>query len=163
MISRGRIIPSVFFAWLVFLTIDFLAHATLLRSIWEPGHPALKAKEDLFSFIPLGYLSFLILTLLVGWLYKRIFGSEGSAIKGLLFGAAFGILFAFSTGLGWYSFLSLPLDIVIWASLVYFVELAAVGLVFGLLMHPVSVRKRIWLLTGFVILSFVIAIVLQNL
>jgi len=163
MISRGRIIPSVFFAWLVFLTLDFLAHATLLSSIWEPGHPALKAKEDLFRFIPLGYLSFLFLTLLVGWLYKRIFGSEGSAIKGLVFGATFGCFFAISNGLGWYSFLSLPLNIVVWANLVYFVELTAVGLVFGLLMHPVSMRKRIWLLIGFVILCFALAIVLQNL
>ena len=163
MISRGRIIPSVFFAWLVFLTLDFLAHASLLSSIWEQGHPALKAKGELFRLIPLGYLSFLFLTILVGWLYKRIFGSEGSAIKGLLFGATFGSLFALSNGLGWYSFLSLPLDFVVWVSLVYFVELAAVGLVFGLLMHPVSLRKRIWLLTGFVILGFVIGIVLQNL
>ena len=139
-------------AWLVFLAIDFLAHASLLRSIWEQGHPALKSESELFRLIPLGYLSFLLLTLLLGWLYKGIVGTEGNALKGLAFGAAFGLLFSLSNGLSWYSFLSLPLRFVTWPNLVYFIELTAVGLVFGLLLHPISIKKRVWLLAAFVFL-----------
>ena len=163
MISRGRLVPSVFLAWLVFLTIDFLAHATLLRSLWAQGHPALKSESDLFRFIPFGYLSFLLLVLLLGWLYKGTVGSEGTVLKGLVFGAAFGGLFSLSTGLGWYSFLSLPLRFVTWTSLVYFIELTAVGMVFGVLLHPVSIKKRVWILLIFIFLGLVVAIVLQNL
>lgn len=163
MISRGRVLLSLSLAWLVFLTIDFLAHAAVLAPLWGQGHPALKSQDDLFRFIPLGYLSFLLLTVLMAWLYQRINKSAGNLRKGLVFGALFGALFAGASFSGWYSFLSLPLRFVAWANLVYFVELTAVGAVLGLLLHPQPLKKRVWYLVICIVSGFVAGIVVQNL
>lgn len=151
-----------FTAWLLFLTIDFLAHAVLLKSIWAGNLHALKNKEDLFRLIPLGYLSFFILTFLVGWLYVRLFRTNGNAMKGLKFGAIFGGLFALSIFFGWFSFLNLPPVFLFLASFVYFVEIAAVGFTYGYFMHSVTIKKRLWALAGIIIFGFLLGIILQN-
>lgn len=162
MIKRWRFIVSTLMAWLVFLTLDFLAHAGLLKTLWAEDLPALKPKKSLFLLIPFGYLSFLILTLLIGWLYIRLSDTSGSTKKGLSFGMTFGLFFAFSTFLGWYSFINLPIRFLLAASTVYFVEISAVGLVYGYLLHPQSIKRRIWGLSAFILLGLVLGIVLQN-
>jgi hypothetical protein len=141
---------------------DFLAHATLLRSHWEEGYSALKSQSELFRLIPSGYVSFLFLTLLVGWFYSILYKEKGSARNGLFFGAVFGSLFALSTFFGWYSVFNLPISFVFLASLVYFIEVAGVGFCYGYLMHTRTVKRRVWVLTIFVMSGFVISIVLQN-
>ena len=80
-------------AWLFFLMLDFLVHAVLLRSIWEQDIQALKSKIELFRLIPFGYLSFLILTILFGWMYTRLFKTDGNVKKGLVFGTICGGFF----------------------------------------------------------------------
>lgn len=162
MITKRRFAAATFMAWLLFLTIDFLAHAVLLKSVWAGNLSALKSKEELFRLVPFGYLSFFILTFLIGWLYARLFNANGNAKKGLSFGAIFGGLFALSIFFGWYSFLNLPLLFLFLASFVYFVEIVAVGFTYGYLLHPVSVKKRIWGLAGIVIFGFFLGIILQN-
>lgn len=150
-------------AWLVFLMLDFLAHASLLKSIWARELPALKSQEELFRLIPLGYLSFAFLTILIAWLYVRLYSSRGSALQGLKFGAGFGLLFAVANFWGWYSFLRLPPDFVAIASFVYFIEICGVGLILGLLVHPVSIRKRVALVLILFVFGLILGIVLQNL
>ena len=162
MINKTRFILATVIAWLFFLMLDFLAHATLLSLFWANEYPALKSKEELFRLIPLGYLSFLILTFLIGWVYIRFYREGGNTKKGLSFGAAFGSLFALATFLGWYSALNLPVLFVLLISVVYFVEIAAVGFVYGYLLPPESVKKRVWLLVGMIILGFVLSVILQN-
>ena len=66
MLNARRFVLTTLLAWLVFLVLDFLAHAVLLDSFWAQNMPALKSQDDLFRLIPLGYLSFLILTILFG-------------------------------------------------------------------------------------------------
>ncbi len=58
--------------------LDFLAHAILLKSIWTRNLVALKTQEELFRTIPFGCLSFLILTVLTGWLYANMFKTDGN-------------------------------------------------------------------------------------
>lgn len=162
MVSRTRFLLVAFIAWLFFLMLDFLAHATLLSHFWVQEYSALKSKEELFRLIPLGYLSFLILTLLIGWIYIRFYKEGGNAKKGLYFGAAFGGLFALSIFLSWYSALNLPILFILLISFVYFVEIAAAGFVFGFLLSPDSVKKRIWVLVGIIIFGFVLSIIIQS-
>jgi len=162
MINKTRFILASIMAWLLFVMLDFLAHATLLSHFWAQEYHALKSKEELFQLIPFGYLSFLVLTLLVGWMYSRLFREGGSARKGLSFGAVFGGLFALATFLGWYSALNLPVLFILFISFVYFVEIAGVGFTFGYLMHPESVKKRVWALAGIITFGFVLSILLQN-
>ena len=162
MITKRRFILATLMAWLVFLMLDFLAHAGLLNALWREDLPALKPKADLFRLIPLGYLSFLILTLLIGWLYVRLFKTGGSVEQGLDFGATFGALFSLSIFLGWYSFINLPLLFLLAASLVYFLEISAVGMIYGALLSPHSIKKRIWALVVIIFLGIVSGVILQN-
>jgi hypothetical protein len=162
MITKRRFILSTLMAWLMFLMLDFLAHAGLINALWAEELPALKPKGDLFRLIPFGYLSFLILTSLIGWLYVRLFDGHGSVKKGFLFGMSFGMLFSLSTFLGWYSFLNLPFLFLLAASLVYFVEISAVGLIYGFLLHSASIKKRVWRLVAIIFMGLVLGIVLQN-
>lgn len=157
-----RFVLATFLAWLVFLMLDFLAHAVILNSFWDNEYQALKTKEELFHLIPFGYLSFLILTILIGWLYARLFKSNGNAKKGLAFGALAGGLFALSNFFGWYSFLNLPPLFLFLASLGYFVEISSVGLVYGYLLQPAFTKKRAWIVACMVIFGFVLGIVFQN-
>jgi len=162
MVNKKRFILASVMAWLFFLMLDFLAHATLLNRFWAKEYPALKSKEELFRLIPLGYLSFLILTLLIGWIYIRFVKDGGNTKKGLSFGAAFGGLYAVVTFLSWYSALNLPALFVLLISFVYFIEIAAVGFTFGFLMPPVPVKKRVWALVGIIFFGFVLSIIIQN-
>ena len=157
-----RFVLVTFLAWLIFLMLDFLAHTVFLNSFWAQDFPAIKSKDELFRLIPIGYLSFLILTFLVGWLYSRLFKANGNTMTGFVFGAIFGGLFSLSTFLGWYSFLSLPPLFLFLVSLVYFVEISGVGLVFGYLLHPASIKKRIRVIVGIIVLGFCSGIILQN-
>jgi len=157
-----RFVLTTFVAWLFFLMIDFLAHAVLLSSFWAQDLQALKSKDELFRLIPIGYLSFLILTFLFGWLYARLFKTDGDVKKGLAFGAICGGLFSLSNFLGWISFLNLPPLFLFLVSLVYFVEISGVGFVFGYLLHPASIKKRIWAIISFIVFGFFLGIALQN-
>ncbi len=120
--NTKRFILSVFLSRLLLLSLDFLAHASLLRSFWAMELAALKPLEDLFLLIPSGYLSFLLLTGLVGW----------------------------------FSFLNLSFLFLFLICLVYFIELMAVGLCFGYLMHPPKVKKRGWIIIS--VFFFIFAI-----
>lgn len=162
MIDKPRFILTSILAWLLLLMMDFLAHATLLSHFWAQNYPAQKSKEELFRLIPFGYLSFLVLTLLVGWVYVRFYRQGGNANKGLSFGAVFGGLLALATFLSWYSVLNLPALFILLISIVYFFEICAVGFTFGYLMHPKSVKKRVWGLVGIIIFGLVLSIILQN-
>jgi hypothetical protein len=142
--------------------LDFLVHAVILNSFWAQEYSALKTKEELFHLIPFGYLSFLILTIMFGWLYALLFKSTGNVKKGLVFGAIAGGLFALANFFGWYSFLNLPPLLLILASLGYFVEISSVGIVYGYLFHPASIKKRAWIVASLVVCGFVLGIVFQN-
>jgi hypothetical protein len=149
-------------AWLIFLMIDFLAHASVLKPFWDKEYSALKSLDQLFVLIPFGYLSFLLLTLLVGGLYIRIYGVSGNSKKGILFGVLFGVLFSLSTFLAWYSAFDLPAEFIFFISCVYFIEIMGVSWTFGYLYHPRSIKKRFWLVMAIVLLGLVIAVVIQN-
>jgi hypothetical protein len=158
-----RFALTTFLAWLVFLMIDFLAHAVFLNSFWAQDYQAIKAKDELFRLIPFGYLSFLILIVMFGWVYSRLFRTNGNTKKGLVFGAFAGGLFALANFFGWYSFLELPPLFLLLVSFGYFVEIMVVGSVFGYLLHPTSIKKRIWIMIGIILGGLVFGIVLQNL
>lgn len=160
--KKTRFALTALAAWLIFLMIDFFAHATVLRSFWDKEYSALKSLDQLFVFIPFGYLGFLFLTLLVGWVYVRIHGVSGNSKKGIQFGMLFGGLFALSTCLGWYSALDLPIEFIFFISLFYFVEILGVSWTFGYLYHPQSIKKRFWLAMLIVFLGLVLSVALQN-
>ena len=154
---------SSLMAWILVIAVDFLFHAVLLSRFWSQDYPALKSKLDLFRLIPFGYISFLFLVLLVGWVYIRIYSYKGNVRKGLAVGVMLGGLFFLFTFFGWYSAVNLPALFILLISLVYWVEIIGVGFVFGFLMHPPSIRRRIWGLAALIFIGLTLGFILQNL
>lgn len=71
--------------WLATLGVDLFLHAGVFAGVFfEPG-PFLLPPTELFVRIPLGYLSFPIMTALLVWLMARM------SVSGLVAGARFGL------------------------------------------------------------------------
>jgi hypothetical protein len=60
------------------------------------------------------------------------------------------------------SCLNLPVLFLFLASFVYFIEILGVGFTYGYLLPSVSVKKRVWGLTGVILLGFILGMALQN-
>ena len=87
-LSKGRLLQAVLLAWLVMLGVDFTLHAGLLNDVYTAESPFLLPPERAFQLIPLGYLSFLILSAFLVWLLERlgIRDARSAGKIGLLFG-----------------------------------------------------------------------------
>ena len=165
-VSNKRRIVSIVLAWLIFIGIDFFCHASLLSSNWEKDLPALKSLNELALLIPAGYLSFLLLTLLIGFVFFKVFPTKPAYHQVILFGFVFAILFALSNFLGLYSYINLPLKELALFNLVYFVEILTVTLSIYHFTFNINLKKSILygilIFLGLVIIGIVIQNVIQN-
>ena len=160
---KKRFWAATFIAWLVFLVIDFLMHASLLRPLWKDDIAALKPAEELFKLIPFGYLSFFILTFLVGWVFQRVHPGDPGLRGALIFGAEGGVLFGLLNSLALYSYINLPATQLVIFNLVYSLEIIAVVLTFRALLYPETIRKRVRFLVLICLVGLILGVVLQNL
>lgn len=153
---------NTFFAWLLFLGIDFLFHAAILKIFWTRDVPAIKPLDELALLIPFGYLSFYLLTLLIGFTFINVFPKKPTATKAWLFAVIWGGLYSMSNFLGLYSYVEIPLKQLSLFNLVYFIEITAVCLVLNkLYFSEKPIRwKRILVLSFFGLI--LLGIVLQN-
>ena len=88
-VSKKRIAAIIALGWLSMIGIDFLLHGGLMAGFYvEPGDFLLPPAEA-FKLIPVGYLSFLVLTCLLVWLMRllEIRGARNGALFGLKLGA----------------------------------------------------------------------------
>ena len=93
--SSKHIIVTGLLSWLAMIGIDFFLHAGLLSKLYLTSSPFLLPPERAFRLIPLGYLSFLLLNILLIWLMIRL--KTLGWLKGFVFGISLG-------GLTWGSF-----------------------------------------------------------
>ncbi len=155
-----RITAAIVLAWVAWLGLDFFLHAGALAWLWTASHPALLPPLDLALRIPLGYLSFLLMVILLAWLTLRLDARSPrrSAVLGLQVGALTSA--AFMLGLASISTI-LPMLLILWA-LTQTIEMAVAGAVLGTALGAVRLR---WLVAGvvaFAIVCVAIAIALQN-
>jgi len=160
-VGPSRAMLSVAAAWMLSLGFDVFLHGGLLAGLYVAPSPFLLEPEESFRRIPLGYLAFLVLTLTLYWLLRRL-GVRG-AIAGFRYGAAAGAVVwgAFAVGLYSISTVTLPLLAGWWIGQT--VELGLAGAVLGAAANGVPL-KRIWaIVTGAVIACVAGTIVLQSL
>jgi hypothetical protein len=157
-----RKVVAVLMAWLLFIGVDFLFHASLLESFWKEDIPALKTLEDLALLIPFGYISFLLLTLLIFFVYVRIFKTKPKLKESFVFGIIFGLLFSLSNLFGLYSYISLPLNHLILFNMVYFIEIVVVVLMIHYILFSEKRKRVIWLGILYFVLLLILGIVIQN-
>lgn len=159
-LSPGFTIKLTLLAWLSMIGFDFFLHAGVLAPLYALESPFLLSPERAFSLIPIGYLSFLGLAILLVWLMIKINIREWK--NGALFGLQLGSLAWGSLILGLYSVATAsPLLLLGWF-LGQTIELGIAGAVTG---HGLATRKLKGLLIKivmFVILAIVAGIAWQN-
>ena len=85
-VSRRRLLLVGFFGWVTTLGVDLFLNAGVFAWVFFEPSPFLLSPEELFLRIPLGYLSFLLITALVVWLMSSL------SIAGWRAGARFGVV-----------------------------------------------------------------------
>jgi hypothetical protein len=157
-----RFWSSVFLAWLVIIGIDFFFHASLLASIWKQELTAVKPLDELALLIPFGYLSFLLLTILIGYLFAHVFKEKPPLKEAIKFAIIFGGLFSLSSFLGQFSFLNLPAVFLAFISAVYFFEIFAALMVFQDILFAKSIRKKILPVVSIFVILLLLGVIIQN-
>jgi hypothetical protein len=158
---RSRVVSSIAAAWILAVGFDLFLHGGLLAGVYVEPSPFLLPAEDAFRRIPLGYLTFLGLTVALFWLLHRL-GIRG-AMAGLRYGAAAGAVVWGALVVGLYSIstASVPLLGGWWIGQT--VELGLSGAVLGAAADGASL-KRIWAIVAAAVVALVIATVaLQSL
>ncbi|MFC1553449.1 hypothetical protein ACFL7D_02335 [candidate division KSB1 bacterium] len=160
--NRSRFIISTIMAWLIFIGIDFIIHASVLAELWLKEVPAIKDLTELAYLIPFGYLSFLILTLLFGWIFLKIHPEDPGMNNAVIFGIKFGGLFSAANFSGLYSFVDIPLLHLFAFNFVYFVELTAVSAVYGWMLYSETIKKKVVRLMILFFILLITGLVIQN-
>jgi len=159
--SRGRFVKISLLAWFAFLAIDFFVHGALLAGWYERGSPSLLPLEGAFARIPLGYVSFFLLVVVIVWLGRRL--ELRGARQGLRFGLSLGSLLAASHGLALVSITTIDPVLVLWWSVTEAVEIGLVGCIVG---HALATERlgRLGFLVAFgVVACFIVTVAVQNL
>ncbi len=160
--SNRHFWTAVIAAWLVFLGIDFLFHASLLANYWNEDIAAIKPESELFQLIPFGYASFLLLCMLLAFLYNAIFKESPTTSEVLGFAVVFSGLFSISNLLGQYSYIDIPINSLILFNLVYFIELIAATFVIHRTSTASKPARVIVYGVAVFLLCLVAGIILQN-
>jgi hypothetical protein len=156
-----QVIGVVGAAWVLSLGFDLFLHAGLLAKLYVEASPFLLQPEVAFRRIPLGYLSFLVLTLSLSWLFHRL-GIRGVA-SGLRHGAIVGSVVWGALAIGLYSISTAALPLLAGWWIGQAIELGLAGAVLGAAAAGVSL-KRIWIAVAFAVFGCIAGtVVLQNL
>jgi hypothetical protein len=159
--SRLAAVLSIAAAWVLSLGIDLFLHGGLLARLYAEPSPFLLPAEDAFRRIPLGYLTFLILTIGLFWLLRRL-QVRGFA-AGFRVGAATGAIVWGALVLGLYSITTATLSLLTGWWIGQTVELAFAGAVLGAVADGVPL-KRVWAVVGVAVIALAAAtIALQSL
>jgi hypothetical protein len=152
---------SIAAAWVLSLGIDLFLHGGLLARLYVEPSPFLLPAEDAFRRIPLGYLTFLILTIGLFWLLRRL-ETRGFA-SGFRLAAVAGTVVWGALLVGLYSISAASLSLLAGWWIGQTVELAFAGGVLGAVANGVPL-KRVWTLVGVAFVALVAAtVVLQSL
>ncbi len=145
--------------WLSMLGFDFLLHAGLLSWIYLEPSPFLLPPERMFRLIPLGYLSFLLLAVLLCWL--MVTHDVVSGLEGSVFGLKLGGLMAGGGTLGLASISTAEYSLLCGWFIGQTIELGIAGAVVGSALGGTSLRRLSVMVSAFVIFSLIITVVLQ--
>ncbi len=159
-ISSKRTFIIGLMSWLAMLGVDFFLHAGLLSRLYLTSSPFLLPPEEAFRLIPLGYLSFLLLNILLIWLMIRL--KTYGWLNGFVFGISLGGLIWGSFTLGLASISTADTSLLIGWLLGQTFELGVGGAVIGYGLAGKSI-KRLALITIIIVFILVLlTVILQS-
>ena len=160
LLSPRSTISLVMAAWLLSVGFDFFLHGGLLARIYMRESPFLLDPMSAFARIPAGYLTFLLLTAALLFLFRRL-GIRGWRDGGKA-GLAVGLFLWGTMALGLWSITTARVDTLVAWSLGQGVELGLAGVVLGAGRADTPL-PRIWgRVVGAVVLLVILTVVLQN-
>jgi hypothetical protein len=160
MTSIRRLISTVALSWIAMIGVDLSLHAGLLAPLYDWSSPFLLRPSDAFARIPIGYLSFLVLAIALGWLLPRLDIHTGR--DGALMAGAFGAVLWAALLLGIWSISTADPTLLAAWWMGQTVELAVGGLVIGSVLGGARVRSVAWKVGALVVAGAVVAVVLQS-
>ncbi len=154
-----RLIAIALLVWIAMIGLDFFMHAGLLARLYTEPSPFLLPPSRAFALIPLGYLSFLLLAILIIWLARRL--RIHTAGAGFLFGLELGAIIwgAFTLGLASISTANPPL-LAGWF-IGQAIELGVGGAVAGSALGGRPLKSVLLRVLALAIAAFVLSIALQ--
>jgi membrane-associated HD superfamily phosphohydrolase len=158
-----KLLTAIFNAWLLFIGVDFLFHAGILSALWKEDIPAIKPQEELAVLIPVGYASFLLLTILIAFVFHRIYKEKPPIHAVWKFALIFGGLFALSNLLGLYSYIEIPFKHQFVFNIVYFIEIIVVTFTLYITLFSDKPRKIVIRSVLLFVLLVILGLVFQNL
>lgn len=165
--TTNRSLPSIGFyikltllSWLSMIGFDFFLHAGLLSQVYSQPSPFLLPLDIAFAYIPIGYVSFLIFGIFLLWLMLKL-KLQGWK-QGAIFGLQVGVLTWGAFSIGLFSIATVPPTLLVALFLGQAIELGIGGGVIGHGLTQSSFGRLFVQVLIFVIVSIVIAIVLQN-
>ncbi len=147
-------------SWFSMLGFDLFLHGGLLAGLYAQPHPFLLSPERSFAFIPLGYLSFLMLAVLLVWLMIR--SNVQGWRQGMFFSLRVGVLAWGAFSLGLLSISTVPLSLLLGWFVGQTVELGLAGAVAGIGLNSSKLSRLFFFFFGFVIVMMILTVVLQN-
>lgn len=158
--SKQHILLLTLIAWLSMLGFDFFLHAGLLAGLYLQPSPFLLPPLTAYTLIPVGYLSFLLLTVLLVWLMMRL--KLAGWRQGALFGLELGGLTWGAFVLGLLSVSTAGLSLLIGWFIGQTLELAIAGAVVGSGLAGTRLRRLCGVVIVFVLLSVITTIIPQS-
>jgi hypothetical protein len=156
-----QVIGVVGAAWVLSLGFDLFLHAGLLAKFYVEASPFILQPEVAFRRIPLGYFSFLVLTVSLYWLFHRL--SIRGVASGLRHGGIVGSVVWGALAIGLYSVSTAALPLLVGWWIGQAIELGLAGAVLGAAAAGVSL-KRIWIVVALAVFGCIAGtVVLQNL
>lgn len=96
--SARRLVLIGLLSWISMLGVDFFLHAGLLATLYQQASGFTLPPAQAFALIPLGYASFLLITILLLWLMTQL--NVMGAFQGFIFGLRLGALVWGAVALG---------------------------------------------------------------
>jgi hypothetical protein len=158
--SLGTYVKLTFLAWLSMIGSDFFLHAGVLAHLYLEPSPFLVPPERAFALIPVGYLSFLGLAILLTWLMARL-GIQGWC-QGGIFGLQLGAFALGSFNLGLLSISTARPALLAGWFFGQTVELGIAGMVVGSGFAVPRLGRVFVKVLAFVMGAFALTVLLQN-
>ncbi len=158
--DRKLFLKTVGLAWLVSLGFDFFLHGGILATVYDTGGPFFLEPETQFRLIPIGYISFLLITILLVGLMGSLRISGGR--EGARFGLKLGALIWGAETLGLLSISTAPPLLMAGWFLGQTIELTIAGWVAGLATSGSALRPLLFKVVLFVFVMFALTILIQS-
>lgn len=158
--SLKQMVSVGLLSWITVIGFDFFLHGGLLSRLYTQPSPFLLPPATAYRFIPVGYLSFLILIVLLLWLMLRL--RITGWFEGLKFGFILGVLAWGSFTLGLLSISTASIALLVGWFLGQATELAIAGLVIGSGLSAKRLTSLALKVTAFFIAMLMLTILMQS-